>query len=327
MWRRDNPESIESVKKDIKRIRRAGAQTEIFGWLLLLSTSAVIWLANSKARALGFAVVGMVVGMYFVFSGIYVKDGRGRRTKLALLVNGIVAFPLCIGLLPIYICVKSINNYSRFKDLPDQIQELYSKPKRLHLNWVQITLLIFVVLAGALSMTLKLKQLNKAAPATTSAGASAPKVDTARYGFSISFPSNASSTDFTEQVAGHSVTYTTFVSTANNGSADFDVYAYAYPAQFYNYASMPQAQLATAIHAAVVSVVQGLQGTLVNSTPSAYLGHASEDATFTSQTLAGKTTGYLRVFFIGNDEYAIFAKPASVSDFNAFANSFQYKGL
>jgi uncharacterized membrane protein len=130
----DTKDTLELIKKDIRRIRRSGISAEILGWLLIVSAGVVAWSASTTREATVRAGIFLVIGLYYVYTGQYLKDGRGRRVKLALLANGVLTIPLCAAILPIYVCVQSINNYLRFKDLPDNIRALYSKPKRLKLK-------------------------------------------------------------------------------------------------------------------------------------------------------------------------------------------------
>jgi hypothetical protein len=327
MWQRDHTDTIESIKKDIKRIRRAGSRAELFGWLLLLFAAGIIWIAQTKADIVILYAVFTVIGLFFIYTGKYVKDGRGRRTKLALLLNCIVAVPLCVGIIPIYVCIQSINNHARFKDLPENIRALYNAPKRLHVGLRDILVLLVVIIAGVISIGFKVRHLDAVKKTTnTTASAPAPVNTASKYGFTITFPGSVSETDFSEQQSGHTVTYSTYDSTADKGSQDFDVYAYSYPTPFFNYTAQPASAMVTTVHNSLISIIQGLNGTLVNSTPSTYLGHASEDAQFTCLSLGGTITGYIRVLYIGNYEYGIFAKGSSQDAFNSFANSFQYQG-
>src|SRR5580658_9392944 len=134
--------TLEAMKKDIRRIRRSGLYAEVFGWILVFLAASLTWTLDSKKEVIGLFALLFIAGLFFINSGLYIKDGRGRRTRLALLANAIVSFPLCATILPIFICVQSANNFSRFNDLPDNIHELYSKPKPFRPKWPEIILLI-----------------------------------------------------------------------------------------------------------------------------------------------------------------------------------------
>src|SRR5260221_11898134 len=107
MWQTQQPDNIEAVKKDIKKIRRAGVQAETLGWVLLAAAAAVIWVTGSVPAVTILFAVFFLSGLYFVLTGAYIKAGFGRRVKAALLANSIVAFVLSLGILPIYISVQS----------------------------------------------------------------------------------------------------------------------------------------------------------------------------------------------------------------------------
>ncbi len=325
----DSIDALESVKKDIKRIRRSGSSAEIFGWALLLFAAAVVWLSGTKAVLFILFGVFTLVGLFFVCSGKYIKDGFGRKTKIALLATSVVAFPLCFGILPIYVYIRSADSYRKFKELPDKIQLLFNKPKPLRIRVLNVIALVCIVIIGAASIVLKLDRIDTAArQISRSSVQSAPKVNTAaKYRFTITFPGSVSEADFTEKVSSHQVSYASFSSTAGKGAGDYKVYAYHFPETYFKYSSMPQADLAAAVHKSLIASVQGLHGVLANSSPSTYTGHASEDAEFTCQTFAGTRTGYIRVFYIDSYEYSVIAIGSSNDDFSNFANSFRFKGI
>jgi hypothetical protein len=268
-----------------------------------------------------------LTGLFFILTGRYIQDGYGRRTKVALLAASIAAFPLSFAVLPIYICLQLSNNYTRFKELPDKIQQLFHKPKSWRPRITEVIVLAGVLAAGLASLVLRLDAITAAARQPSQAPVqSAPVVNTAaRDKFTIIFPGSVSVSDLTKQISGHAVSYTSYASTAGKGKGDFWVYAYNFPAPLFTYATMPAAALAPVIHQSVVTLVQGLPGTLTSSNPSTYTGYPAEDVAFTCQTYAGTSTGYGRVLFAGNYEYAIFAIGSSRQAFYGFANSFHFR--
>jgi hypothetical protein len=322
-------DDIEAIKNNIRLIRRSGAHTEIFGWILLAVGAGGLWLFNARSYALIWLIAFSVVGLFFFISGRYIRGGFGRRTKLALLANSIVAFPLSFAVLPIYICVQASNNYTRYKDLPDKIQQLFNKPRWPRLGIIDAIALIVVVLLGAVSLTFKFGQLNAATrQAAIAAIKPVPKVDTAgRSHFTINFPGSVVISDFTEQVSGHTVTYSTYSSTAGKDKGDFKVYAYYSSEPSFKYSSMQPAALTSAVHKSLTNLVKDMHGTISSSTPATFAGSPSEEAEFTDQTFAGTNTGYIRVFFMQDYEYAVIAIGSGRPAFNDYADSFRFTGL
>ena len=325
----ENTHSLDAIKEDIRRIRKSGRNAEIFGWAVLVAAAGVLWVCGTTLiLAVSFGVL-YLFGIFFLCTGKYIKDGLGSKTKRALLSTCVAAIPLCIGIVPIAICIQAAVNYRRFKSLPEKIQLLFNKPRRIHFSALNIIALVCVSAIGAASIVLNVNRLAAAEreKASSSASQSAPVENTKQnYHFTVTFPANYTATDQTEQVSGHTVNYTTFASTAANGGGDFKVFAYNYPDIYFRYSSKTPAILKNSVHAAVLAFVPALHGSIVTVTPSIFNGYPSEDATFTSQTFAGSKTGYLRVFYIQNYEFNIVTIGAGKDEFSRFANSFQFVG-
>ena len=322
-------DDLESIKNNVRLIRRSGAHTEIFGWVLLLVAAGGVWLLPNKGYAILWLVGFVVFGLFFLVSGRYIKGGFGRRTKVVLLANTLMSFPLSFTLLPIYICVQASNNYTRYKDLPEKIQQLFNKSKWPRVGIVDAIFLVTAAILCAGSLTLKFNQLNSAArKAAIAAIKPVSKVDTAsRAHFTITFPgSSVGVSDFTEQISGHTVAYSTFSSTAGKGKGDFTVYAYNYPEPPFKYSTMQPAALAGAVHKTLTDLVKEMHGTISSTTPATFAGSPSEEAEFTAQTFAGTSTGYIRVFFMQNYEYAVIAIGSGRNAFNDYADSFRFTG-
>jgi hypothetical protein len=323
----DNQDAILAAKKNVKRIKRAGLSAEILGWLLILSAGGAVWIFETKSNALAVFCALVLVGLYFVLTGSYIKNVQGRKTKSFLLINGIIALPLCAFIFPIYVCVASINNYSRYKDLPRQVQELYRKRKGFKLKILEIVIVVLTLALASASLVIRTQDLSKQTSANDAQATNGPVVfSEPKYKFQIKFPSQPATTDFTFQDNGHVVPYTTYVSHSSDGSQDYNLYAYNWPAQYYNFSKQSTTDLAKSVSKAVDRYVLSRKGTVVNRQASTYLGKPSEDAQFTSPTLSSPVKGYIRVFYIGNIEYDIITLNAQQSDFTNFANTFQYTG-
>jgi hypothetical protein len=288
MWRKNDSSDIESVKRDIKKIRRAGRNAEILGWLVLASVIGTVWLISTKSDVYILFAVSVLVGLFLVYSGKYVKSGRGRRVRLALLANSIVALPLCAVILPIYVCVQSSSNYYRFKDLPEQIRGLYIERRKHIVSVRDAIFLSLLIIIGIGSFIVRLNHLDKTAGGRggVSVQAQANAETASDSHFTINFPGAITASTLSEQVSGSTISYTIYASTSNKGSEEYDVYAYSYPTTFSNYLLLaPQPGQATAADTALQSLVKGIGGTPITSDQSTFLGHTTEEAEFTSQTL------------------------------------------
>jgi len=318
---------LESIKKDIKKIKRGGFNTELLGFLLIIFAGIFVWFSSSFTSAIIRFSVFALLGIFFFYTGTYIKDGWGRKVKFFLILNGFISFFLCMAIIPIYICIQSVNNHSRFKDFPEKIQALYKERKGFKIKKNDLVILGVFILIALVSFGIKEYEVSKTGSKNnTSVNKNQPSVaHLSKYNFTITFPSTPSPTDFTQQINGHTVPYTTYVSYSKNGSQDFDVYAYDWPSQYFNYNAETPAQMSSTIHSSLTSIVQGLKGTIVNDKASTYSGKPSEDAEFSVPTFAKtNSTGYIKVFFVGNKEYAIISVAAKQSDFNNFVNSFKY---
>jgi hypothetical protein len=316
--------AIEQIKKEIQKIRQAGANAETFGWILLILAAIVIWFLNNKALVIGVFAVMQTLGLYFIYSGKYIKVGCGHKTKTYLRLNALVFIPLSLAIIPLFLCIQSFQNLKRYKKLPLQIQTLYSKPKKLGLPWWQFVLLALLVIISIGSLILQLKDLNTT-PVVSTGSNSSTTIDTAsKSHFTITFPGSFTAQDLTKQVSGHDVAYAAYVSPVDSSQV-YDLYAYNYPPQYFNYAKMPASQLAPAVHTALLSTVDDLHGKLVKSSPTTYASYTAEEGEFTSQTLTGSMTGYIRVFYVGNYQYSIVTIGVDQTNFDKFANSFKYK--
>jgi hypothetical protein len=141
----------------------------------------------------------------------------------------------------------------------------------------------------------------------------------AQYGFSIDFPGNPTATDSSVQVQGVSVPTTSYERDNNNGNTIFYVTVDSYPSQFDM--SDTKARLEGALNGEVentkgATLVSSSYGTLAGST--SITGHATVSES--GQTFDMYNTSLLK----GNTLYNILTVGASESDFNNFANSFQF---
>jgi hypothetical protein len=320
---------IDSIKRDIKRIRRAGFKAEIFGWLLTLGAAGLIWVAGTKTDTYLIYGVFLIVGLYFIYSGKYIKDGRGKRTRLALLLNWIISFPLCVGIIPIYICVQSFNNYNRFNNLPDNIKELYNKPKRFKIKLIDLILLIAVLIIGAVALILKINHFpGPGSPAKNPITTNEAVIDkVSDYNFTIKFPNVVTSANLSQQVSGHNVPYVIYDSFANHNSVQYEVYTYSWPSQYFKFSQMSQPAVLAQLKSTLSSISQSLNATVASSSQSTFKGYISLDAQISVPNFKKTTTtSYVNVFFVDNYEYGILSIGTSRSDFNNFANTFQYDG-
>lgn len=152
----------------------------------------------------------------------------------------------------------------------------------------------------------------------TSSSSSRPYTST-QYGFSIDFPGNPTATDSSVQVQGVSVPTTSYERDNNNGNTIFYVTVDNYPSQFDM--SDTKARLEGALNGEVentkgATLVSSSYGTLAGYT--SITGHATVSES--GQTFDMYNTSLLK----GNTLYNILTVGASESDFNNFANSFQF---
>jgi len=323
-----NTDTLETIKQDIRHIRRSGTYAETFGVVLLASAGIGPFLLKSRLGVLIWVSSLLFLGIYFLFTGRYLKGGFGQLTKVVLRTNRYVTLPLSIAIIPIYFHLNASKSYRVYTTFPDKVQALFNKPIKIRIGIVDVLVLTGLLSLVALSAIYNLHRIDAASSkAHQIAAPLAPRVDTATsYHFTIKFPGASSVVNLSETVSGQTVSYSVFASTPGKGQGDFRVYAYHYPDNAFKFATMPEVTLAAAVHKSLISAVQAAQGTLVNSTPADFAGRPSEDGEFTDKTFAGSRIGYIRVFYIENYQYNLMAIGSTKATFDNFANSFQFRG-
>lgn len=317
---------LNRTKNDLAKVKNAGHSAELLGWLLFLVAGVAAFVGTANV---GFFIYMLLGGLYFVYSGKYIRYGLGRSVKSKLLTNGIIGIIYSTGLIPIIVCVQSFINYSRFKKLPKRVQDIYSKPKPYKIMRHDIILgaIVVIVLVGGAYLGYWLRHHNPNVSNYASVSSQSSVYTASKYSFTIDFPGSPTATDSTLKVSGYNVPYTTYDSSIDNDTMEFDVYAYAWPTQDFNFSGLSKSNLQSAISDSLNGIVSGVKGTISSSNENTFSGYSAMEAIYTAPISGKNITGNIRVFFIGNNEYAINTLGASSTDFEKFANSFQYSGL
>jgi hypothetical protein len=173
----------------------------------------------------------------------------------------------------------------------------------------------FAIVGGIISHFNSSSQLSNYLTSDTSAR---PYTST-QYGFSINFPGNPTATDSNIEVQGISVPTTSYERDNDNGNTIFYVTVDNYPSQF------DMSDTKARLEGALNGEIENTKGaTLVSSTYATTAGYTSitghASVSESGQTFDMYNTSLLK----GNTLFNILTVGATESDFNNFANSFQF---
>ncbi|HEV2402759.1 MAG TPA: hypothetical protein VGS08_01020 [Candidatus Saccharimonadales bacterium] len=319
------------IKNKLNTIKNTGQNTEIIGWLLLAVGAGVIWLQSYDGpQAVGVWIFYLIVGLYLIYSGKYIRYARGKHIAGFLLFNGFLLLLLTPGILPLIVSIQSFINYGRYRKLKSKLKPKFTKHQSLHISTIQAIVFTVLIAAGIVSLVFKFRSsttANTSSQQNNSSISQQSSLYTATNNFfTINFPGRPTVSNSSSQVSGYTVPITTYDSQVNNDSQEYDVYAYSWPSQGFDFTNLSNSDMQSALQTSSTNLVQAIKGNVTNSNSSNHQGHPSIDTQFTTQISGNTYTGYLRVFFVGNNEYGLLALGSSQDDFNNFANSFNYTG-
>jgi len=166
-------------------------------------------------------------------------------------------------------------------------------------------------------------------PSSDTASQQSSLFTSSQYDFKIQYPGKPTTTTFSFQSACDASPFssTMYSDSIDSGDEVYTIYATSWPTHDVNFANLSQ----SALKSTLVTFVN--QDMLTNTDK---LISTQEVHIFSGKTLAidaqflipGKTPtyGFDRVFTIGNVQYDLFVQNAYQSDFDNFANSFQFTG-
>lgn len=107
----------ELIEKHLKRVENAGTSVNALGWILLALTPAYIWLYTyEQAYVYYFAlVIGVVVSIFFISTGKYIKKFTGKHIGKLLILNGLFCLLLARGIIPLIVSVQCFMGYYSLK--------------------------------------------------------------------------------------------------------------------------------------------------------------------------------------------------------------------
>ncbi len=320
-----------AIKASLSKVKNAGQNTEIIGWLAIAVGAIAIWLQGHNGyQAIAIWFIYLIIGLYFIYSGKYIRYARGKHIAGLLLLNGFLLLALTPGIFPLIVSIQSFVNYGRYRKLKNKFKPKFSKHPSLQISTSQAIVFVVLILAGILSIGFKFSSssnANTSAQSNNATLAQRPALFTAsNNNFSINFPGTPTTSSSSQQVSGYTVPITTYDSQVNNGSQEYDVYVYNWPSQGFDFSNLSTTDMQTTLKDSASGIIQAVNGKSVNDVFGNYDGHISLDSQFTTKISGNSYPMYLRVFFVGNNEYGIASLNSSQGDFNSFANSFSYTG-
>lgn len=124
--------------------------------------------------------------------------------------------------------------------------------------------------------------------------------------------------------------YRIYSSTNRQDTQVYLVFAYEWPAQNTDFANMDQPTLKATLTSFIKSDLQAYDATIISTEDTQQhilSGHTfAEQAYFSFQSQGHTVYGHIRSFTVGNYEYDIEAQGITESDFDSFADSFEFTG-
>lgn len=318
--------SQDFMDKWQKALAQRGRELIAVGYLAFVVTGYFLWLLNSTNKHNGstfitYLIIVAILLVYLVYAGRYLIHTPGKATNTLLIISSVSMLILVRGLIPIIVFFSLLVTY--FKYRKDNKTLSNSGRSAWKVDWTKKEIIwsviaIVVGAAGYIGGAISASQSPTSTNYFTSNTSPAPYTST-QYGFSIDFPGNPTATDSSVQVQGVSVPTTSYERDNNNGNTIFYVTVDNYPSQFDM--SDTKARLEGALNGEVGNVkgatlVSSSYGTVAGYT--SITGHAT--VSDSGQTFDMYNTSLLK----GNTLYNILTVGASESDFNNFANSFQF---
>ena len=304
----------------VNSVKSAGQSAELVGWVLLLTTSGLIWLSNSDAGSIFiYWLLGMAVAFYLILSGKYIHNFVGKKIGGLLVLNGIVCLTLARGIIPLVVAVQSFIAASKYSRARKGGDIRFGKAARIDTK--QKVAFVILICLNIVSIGFRVY--------TDDGSAQAVRSQTKSYSsptdlFTVNYPGQPTVTAGAETVQGKSVPYNTYDSNVSN--QEYTIYAYTWPVDAFNFAGLSAADTQKALKGSSDGTVEGLKGTEVKSSNSNFLGHLSYDEKFHFQNNGAQYDGYIKLFFVGNREYGLLAVGCTQDEFNTFANSFNLNG-
>ncbi len=316
------PELTDRLHKWQKSLATTGQSTEALGWALIAVTPAILLLQQNPkpAAVIGVWIATVLGGVYYIYSGRYIRYTHGKYTTKFLAINGIVTIIIASGIIPIIVLVESWATYFKYRK---ENTRLKSKPiggKEVPFTTVQKVLLALFIIAGLASVIYISNKAN--ATATTSdstASTQAQPYTSAEDNFVINFPGIPSVSHSTVPVNGDNVPQTTYEKDLNNGNTIYYVAVSNYPSSY------QFSDIKGALEGAANGAVQNTQGAkTVSSNFITFLGADALDTEYTAPINGTAYTFYSRNLLKGNTLYTIFTVGETQDNYNNFVNSFNF---
>lgn len=314
------------IHDKLDKIRSAGRSAEALGWLVLAIGTFNFWLWGSTVL-LSFILwaAALLLALWFIFSGKRIRYGPDKNTGRYLLANGFTSLLGATGIIPLIVSIQSFVNFVRYRRLVKKYKPSINRKVKPPISAKEKIAFSIIFLVSLVSLGLRINNGNYIADfSNTPASEQSAVYKAEKDRFTINFPGTPEITSGSTNVEGVEIPYTTYDSTINDGGQEFGVIVYNWPLENYDFGSLSDSDVKTNLHSTLTALVEELNGTLVSSSYSTFIGHRSEDGHFSYSDKGTTFKGEARVFTIGNDEYVIFAANAEPGEFNAFADSFQH---
>jgi hypothetical protein len=306
-----------------KSLSNTGRNTELLGWLII-ALAPILLFVQSSPNPIGLAaiwIVGVLCGLYYIWSGRYIQYKHGKYTSTLLLANGLVTIVLASGLLPLFVLVESWVTYIRYhKDN----KKLKTEPfGATHASYsVANKVLLGIFIAVGVGSVIYFSSNPSITTSTGSATEQSPQFQpytSAEDNFVVNFPGIPSVTSNTSPVNGIDVPQTSYERDISNGNIIYSVDVTKYPSTF------QFSDVKGALQGAANGEVQNTQGAkMVSTSFITFLGGDALDSEYTFPNSGVIYTAYSRNFMKGNVLYTVFTFGETQANFNNFANSFNF---
>ncbi len=317
-----NPELVERLHKWQKSLASTGQSTELLGWALVAVTPALLLLQQkpNPAVVIGIWIIAVLGGLYYIYSGRYIRYTHGKYTTKFLVLNGLVTILIAQGIIPIIVLIENWVTYFKY---PNENKRLKSKPignKEKPFTTDQKVLLALFITAGLASVIYISHRYNATTTASdSSASTQAQPYTSAEDNFVINFSGIPSVTHSTVPVNEDKVPQTTYEKDLNSGNTIYYVAVTKYPSSY------QFSDIKGGLEGAANGEVQGTQGAkMVSSKFITFLGADALDTEYTAPTNGTTYTVYSRNLIKGKTLYTIFTVGETQENFNNFANSFNF---
>lgn len=220
-----------------KSLSTTGQSTEILGWLLIFITPIILLLQQNPkpGSVLGDWLVAVAGGLYYIFSGRYIRYTHGKHTTKFLALNGIATLIIATGIIPIIVIVESWVTFFKYRK---ENKRLKTKPigaKQVPFTILQKVLLIIFIGAGGASIIYinhKANTGSASASSNDSTSSQFQQYTSAEDNFVANFPGIPSVSHSTVPVNGDNVPQTSYEKGLNNGNTSYLIGVTHYPSSY-----------------------------------------------------------------------------------------------